>query len=468
MKYEKKELKDHRVEVSVELEKKRFKEEMQIAARKISKESKIPGFRPGKAPYEVVERIYGEELIEERAIENAINKLYPELLKEAEIKPYGPGKLEEIISKDPPKFRFSIPLQPTIDLGAYSSVRHPYKLPIIKNKDIQKAIEGIRLNYSTAEEVKRKSEKGDLVSVKIDALLQKPEEGQDAQILKNTPHQIIVGLTSEEDNFPFPGFSEKIIGLEAGETIEFIYKYPKDSNFENLKNKEVNFSVAIENVKKIIKPELDDEFAKTVGVKTYDEFANSVREQLETAKKNEYDNQYYDELLEKIINKAKIEYPSEMIDDEITDVLKNFEQELAGRDMDLDTYLKLNTKDKNEFIKKDIKPAAKKRLEHALVIDEISRLEKIELEQSELQKEYTRSFLQIRSDPNYKQLQKEFTTKKLSDALVVQAATRLMNQRTLERIKAIANNMGKEESLTKKEEQIKPLENSNKNLMVEK
>jgi FKBP-type peptidyl-prolyl cis-trans isomerase (trigger factor) len=105
----------------------------------------------------------------------------------------------------------------------------------------------------------------------------------------------------------------------------------------------------------------------------------------------------------------------------------------------------LNQREKEEFIEKDVKPAAQKRMEHALVLDQIGRQEKIELDQTELQKEFSRSFMQMQSAPNFKDLQKEFTTKKLSNMVVMQAATRLMNRRTLETLKEIVTGESKKE-----------------------
>ncbi len=105
----------------------------------------------------------------------------------------------------------------------------------------------------------------------------------------------------------------------------------------------------------------------------------------------------------------------------------------------MDTYLKINSREKEDFIEKDIKPAAQKRLEHALVMDEVGRTEKIELDQTELQQEYARSFMQMQSAPDFQKLQKQFTTQKLANVTVMQAASRLMNLKTLEQLKAYAS-----------------------------
>ena len=466
MKFEKKELKDNQVEITVEADNELFQKAKVKAAISISKGSKIPGFRPGKAPYDVVKRTFGEDVIEERAVELLVNQIYPDLLKEAEIKPHGPGNLEEIISKNPPKFRFTVPLEPVIDLGDFKTVRLPYKLPKVERGAVEKVINNLQLTYATAEQADRPAEKGDLVSAKISAVLAIPEKDQEPNILKSTPHQVIIGEQTDEEQFPFNDFGNQLIGLKAGESKEFTHKYSKDTNFDKLHGKEARFSVVVENVKSLTKPALDDAFSKTVGFENFSDLEESIQLQLETRNKNDYENKYFDELMEKIIKKAKLKYPPQMLDDEIKDVLKSVEQDIARQNLDLDTYLKINNREKEDFIEKDIKPAAIKRLEHALVIDEISRQEKIELDQKELQKEYTKSFMQMQSAPNFRVLQKEFTTKKLSNILVMQAASRLMNQQTLEKLKSIAT--GKEENKKKVDTSPVKKENSNKNLIEEK
>ena len=449
MKFEKKLTKDHQVELTVEADVDAFNKSKGKAARLISKESKIPGFRPGKAPYDVVERIYGDEYISEQAIDLLLNDLYPKVLEEAEIKPYGPGKLEEILEKDPPKFKLSIPLNPEVELADYKKIKFAYKLPTIGEKDVNEVLSNLQTKYATAEEVDRKSKNGDMVIIKMSGVILNPDEGQDAEILKDTPHQAFLGDDSQDEKFPFEGFSKKLLGLSKDDTKEFSHKYSKDSDYENLRGKEVKFSIQVESVKNLIKPELDNEFAKNFGMEELKTLKETIQSQLESEKKYEYENQYYNDLLDKLVDKSTIKYPSLALEDEIADVLKNFEQNLAGQNLDLDTYLKINSRKKEDFIEEDIKPAAKKRLEHSLVMDEISRSENIELNQEELHKEYTKSFMQMQAGPEFKKLQKQYTTQKLANLTAMQSASRLLNQKTLERIKAYAN--GEMDEAKKKE-----------------
>jgi len=314
LKFEKKVTEDHQVEVIVETDMEQFKTSKGKAARAISKEAKIAGFRPGKAPYDVVARLYGEEYIEERATDMMLNDLYPEILKEAEIKPYGPGKLDDIMKKNPPKFKLTIPLQPEVELADYKKIKFPYKLPPTDEKEVEKVISNLQTNYATAEEVDRKSEKGDLITVKVDAVLTKPDKDQDAQILKDTPHQVILGENEEDEQFPFSGFSKNLIGLAKDETKEFSHKYAKDSTYEHLRGKEVNFTVKVESVKKLTKPELIDDFAKTLGVEDFKTLQDTIREQLEHEKMHEYDNTYFNDLLDKLVEKSTIKYPPLALD----------------------------------------------------------------------------------------------------------------------------------------------------------
>ena len=439
LKYEKKALDNHQIEITAEVEQEQFNNYKIIAAKKISKESKIPGFRPGKAPYDVIKRIYGEELIAERAVEELVNKIYPDLIKEAEIDPYGPGKLEEIISTDPPKYKFIVPLAPSVDVKEYKSIKKTYKLPKVTEPDIDAVVEDLRTNYATAEDVDRDSKIGDLISVKINATLKNPEEGETAEILKDTPHQTILGDRAEEEQFPFKGFMQKMVGKKTGDTTEFSHKYKKDSIYQKLQGKEALFSVEITNLKELIKPEVNDEFAKMLGSDTVENVRNSIKDQLETSKRNEYENQYFDELLDALVKKSTIKYPPEMLENEVKDVMKSFEQNIARENLDLDTYLKINDREKDDFISEEIEPSAKKRLEQALILEEISKIEKIDIDQKELQAEYSKSFIQMRSAPDFDKLQKKLTTKGISDALVMQAANRLMHKHTLDRLKQIAN-----------------------------
>lgn len=440
MKFEKEILEDQQAKITVELESSLLEEYKTKATRKISSKTKIAGFRPGKAPLDVVKRLYGNEAIEEEAIELLINEIYPKLLKEAEVNPASQGKLEKIESKDPPKFTFMIPLEPEVTLGDYRSIRMDYSPEKASEADVEKVLRQLQLNYSTAVPVDREAHHGDLVDLKIDASIRNPEKGETPDVLKESPYQLILGEeNSVEKIFPFSGFEELVLGLKKDEEKEFLHNYPDDSSYEKLKGKEVQFKITVQGIRELKKPELNDEFAKNLGNdKSFADFKESIKSEINASKLHEYDHKYMDELIDKIISVSQIKYPPQVFEEEKNRVLANFEQNLASQNMDLDTYLKMNQLDKDKFLEEDISTAAKRQLEQYLVLEEIRKAEKIELEKEELQKEYSKSFSEIQANSDIQKLRRQFTVQGLANRVLLQAANRLMNRRVEERLKDIA------------------------------
>ncbi len=439
MKFTKEILDDQQARITVEFETSLLEEFKLKAVRKISSKTKIAGFRPGKAPVDVVKRLYGEDVIEEEAIELLVNDVYPKLLKEAEVNPAAPGRLEKTESKNPPKFVFLIPLEPEVKLGDYHAIKMDYSPEPVKDEEIDKVIHRLQLNYSTAEPVEREAQKGDLVELKINAHLTHPTDGENAEFLKDSPYQLIIGEQDpSEDQFPFEGFESFIIGLKKNEEKNFKFTYSKTSSFEKLQGKEAEFSVLIQNIRELKKPELNDDFAKNLGnYETLAALRDSIKKELEETKTHDYDHKFYDDLVDKVISISEVKYPPQVLEDEIQRVLNNFEQNLATQNLDLNTYLKINQLEKDKFIENEIKSAAKHQLEQYLILEEIRKQEKIELEKEELQKAYSDSLVELQSNSDIKKLRKQFTSKELANRVLLQAASRLINKRVESRLQAI-------------------------------
>ena len=441
LKYEKFFLEDHQVKLEVEFDQKSAAVFEQKAAVKISNRHKIPGFRPGKAPLEVIKRIYGDALIREEAIELLVNDHYPKLLEEAGIKAAGPGKLESIKDEDSLKITFIVPLQAEVVLGDYKTIKHPYNPEIVSEVEIQEVLEQLRYRYSTATEVEREATNGDLVSVQINASLENPAKDEESVILNTTPLQVIIGKSDEkEEPFPFTGFDHHLLGMKTSGSKDIAHSYSKDSVYENLRGKKVLFHVSIESVKELILPELNEEFAKSMGdFNNLDELKEAIRKDLEKSKKSIYDREYYSQLLEKIISCSTIKYSPQMLSEEQEKTLSNFEQDLAQQSLDLDTYIKINKLEKEKFIQDEIVPAAKRQLEESLVIEEIRQKEKIELKEEELEKAYTQTLFEMQATTDIKKLMRRHSKKKVTDAILMRAASRVLNGQVLLRLKEIAN-----------------------------
>jgi len=448
------------MKVVAELEPEVAEQYKRKAVRKIAESAKIPGFRPGKAPADVIRRMYGEKAIEEQAVELMVDDIYPKMLDEAGIKPGAPGSLEEIISVDPPKFSFLVPLEPSVDLGDYRSIRKEFNAPAVEEKEIDAFLQRLRRSYASAEPVERAAEDGDMIYFKLKGELADPKEGEDSILIHETPDQRVIGETSgdEPDDFPFEGFSALLKGLKAGDEKVIEHTYPKDSKYEHLRERKAIYTVVVDTVKMMTPPAMDDEFAQNVGqFENLEQLRGVIRDQLEHTAMHDYEDKYFSELITDLIGKATLKYPPQMLNEEIEHVLDSIKQDLSRQKLDLNTYLKLNQKEEATFITEEVTPIARRRLEQSLVMDAVVDKEKIELKPEELNEAFSRAIQELAQTNDLKKLQKEMGgADKLANAVAMQTATRLINARTLDRLKEIAAGMAEATVTAAGEEPAEP------------
>jgi trigger factor len=440
LKIEQKKRDDHQVNVIVECDSEQLDQYSTKAAQKISRDSKVPGFRPGKAPASVIRRMYGDEYIQNRAIELLVDDIYPLMLDETKIKPSGPGSLEQIISNNPPKFSFIVPLEPEVDLKNYLSIRKTYTPPTLDEVEVKKTLTEFQRMLAVAEPVERPAASGDMVYLKLSGTIQNPSEGQDPFILKESDTQVWIGDESEEEPFPYKGFDNVLVGLSSDETKTVTYKYKKDSKYTDLQGKTVDYEVKVLSVKIMKLPDLNDEFAKSLGnFESYDALVESIRSRLIERNQDSYDKKYFEDLLDEITAQSVIAYPPQMLDDEVEHLLDHFKQDLAEQKLDIDAYLKLNNKEKDKFIEEELKPEAKKRLERSLVLEQVAKSENIQLSQEEISRELNATLSNLQNTKDFQKLNRKSNSQQLMNAMAVQAASRAMNRRVLDLIKSIAS-----------------------------
>jgi trigger factor len=431
---------DHQVSIVAEFEPEFMEKYKRQAARKISQETRIPGFRPGKAPYDIIRRMYGDEAIQKEAIEIMLDKVYPDVLKEAGVEPGGPGSLEEVISQDPPKFSFIVPLMPKVELGEYQSIRKEFNPPSVSGDEVDQVIKNLRANYSTAEPVDRPIEEGDLVSVKVSGEFTHPAEGEDSVAIKENTVQMIVGENEfETDDWPYEGFTRVLVGLNEKDLKEIVYQYPEDYVEEELRGKEVLIKAEVISTKSLHLPELNDEFATSLGeYESVDALRTAIRKNLEDNANRDYENNFYNSLVDQIVELSTIKYPPQVLEEEIERVKHSLEHDLEDRKMDMPTYLKSLNKDEATFIEEEIKPLAKRRLERSMAMDEVARTEHIRLDPQELQREVAGTIEMLQqSDPQYGKL-RGAQAQNFAENLTMETATRLLNREVLNRLKSIA------------------------------
>ena len=426
---------DHQARLTVEFDQETFEGYKRKAARKIASEAKIPGFRPGKAPYDVIRRMYGDGAIDQEAVELLIDALYPKILEEAKIEPGAPGALEDIASMDPLKLVFLIPLEPTVNLGEYRAIRLPYEPETISDEAVEKVMTRLHHNSGTAEPVERSAENGDLVAIVVDAHLTKPDEGQDEKIITGEHAELLVGDTEEQ--WPVPGFSNNLIGLAANDEKTITIIFPEDEENEALRGKDAEFHVKVESVKKMTLPEINDEWAQSMGeFQTVQDLRDDIRHRLEDMRVNEYNNEYFDKLLGLIAAGAEIKYPPQILDDEIEHMLGHLEHDLEHQHMDLDTYFKLMNTDRETFVTNEVRPTAIERIERNLVIQELGRAESITIQDGDMNEVTQEAISELQYIPGIESMRK--ISNDLRQQITMNAMSRVLQRRILQRIKAIA------------------------------
>src|SRR5687768_1602885 len=423
---------NHEARLVVEVEPEKMDTYKRRAARKISERGKIPGFRPGKAPYEIVVRNFGEQSILEQAIDYFVDAEYSNMLKEADVEPGASGALESIDSLEPPKMTFRVPLAPEVDLGDYRSLRLPYEWTVPDEKEVDAAIEELRQMYATTENVEREAQVGDYVLVDVKS---------DITELNRTGFAAFIREEDRDTDWPYAGFARELIGLRSGDTKTVQHKFPADHDLEALQDKDAEMEVTVKTVRAVTLPELDDEFAKTTGTgETLDALREAVKKDVENRSKADYDDKYFVELIEKIKEGATLKYHEHTLEHESEHVLEDLSQRLAGQNMDLDTYFKLRNTTREQFIEEEVKPVAKKRLERSLILDEVVRKEKIEVDNESLDSEFNQTlnalsmqgldFGKIRGGKKGQQ--------RVAQAVAMESANRLLTRRALDVLKTIA------------------------------
>ncbi|MGC8855371.1 MAG: trigger factor [Anaerolineae bacterium] len=453
---------DHQAKLIVEIEQEQMEASKRRAARRLSERGKIPGFRPGKAPYPIVVRHYGEQVIVEEALDLLVDEIYPKILEEAQVEAAGPGTLESIDSLEPPKLTFRVPLIPEVDLGDYRSIRLPYQWTAPDNQEVETALQNLRLMYATTEPVEREIQLGDYVLVDIKASHSKPRAGdQDrSAALSRQGFALMIREEEKQDEWPFPGFSKELLGLKAGESKTIKHKYPKDDQDEALRGETVTFEVTVKAVRGVLLPELDDEFAKMTGIaENLDGLRQFVTRDLESRSQAEYDDQYFEDLIEKIKEGATIKYAPYSLNHETEHVLEDLQQRLAQQGLDLDTYLKMRNLTREQFIKEEVRPVARKRLERSLILDEIIRRENIQVDDAAVNAQFNQTLDELQSQGlNFEQFRSRKDQQRLAEAVTLEAYSRVLTRRALDVMKSIATGkyQGAEASNETTEETTKP------------
>jgi trigger factor len=447
LKIETQNLEDHQVKLTVEVDDENLEQAKRKAAKKIAKRIKIPGFRPGKAPYQVIQRQVGDEALLEESLEILVNENYPKIIEQADIHPYGPGNFENISSFEPLTLEFIVPLMAEVELSDYSEIRFPYELPQVNDEEVEAVVEDLRRRQAVEESVDRPAEVTDHLYMSLSAKkFEDDEEDEAASLIEERSSSVIIAEEGADTSteWPFDGFSRELIGMSNGDDKNLIYTFPEESEFDTLQGVTADFSIKVEDVKSRTLPELDDEFAQSIGeYEDLESLQQEIRTSLEQRSEETYNSEYDDQVMDTIVDGSNIKYPPQMLNNEINEVVHQLESRLGNQGLDLETYLKTRDMDQ-EGLREEATPAAESRLKRSLVLLEIAQKEEIDVSPDDLQKETERmldSLTQYMSEPDLK----KFSSQDMISNLAGNIYGEMRMNRTLEYLRSVAKGEGESE-----------------------
>ena len=375
MKITQDEVVERQTTLHIELDEEDIDPYLQRAYSRVVQNVNIPGFRKGKAPRSIIEQYFGRESLLNEILDSMLPELTGKAITEEDIDAVGMPSID-LEGLDPFQFSAVVPLKPDINLGEYKSIRVEKETPSLPDDAIDERIEQLRLSVASWEPVDRTVQTGDMVSTQIKGTL------DDEVILDESD---AVYLVNEDIGRPFPGFSDKLVGLESDEPSSFDLDIPEDFQDENLAAKNISFEVNIKDIKERVLPELDDAFAQSIG-EGY-ESLEDLREELEKSSINEAETEasraHRENVIQALLESATVELPPLLIEHESTHMVEEQERMVTQANMVLDDYLTSIGKTRTE-LEEESRDEAIGRLTRSFVLSALADEENIDISDDEI------------------------------------------------------------------------------------
>lgn len=399
-----------------------FEKAVNAVYRKQVKNINIPGFRKGKAPRHMIEKMYGSEVF----YEDAMQDCYPEALydaaKEAGLKIVAVESLEAVeAGKDGFTFKTSIVVEPEMEIKDYLGIEVEKKSTEVTDELVNDEIEKVRERNSRMVTVEdRPAQDGDTVVIDFEGFV----DGTAFDGGKAENYNLALG----SGNF-IPGFEEQIVGHNTDEEFSINVKFPEDYQAEELKGKDAEFKIKLHEIKAKELPEVDDEFVKDVSEKeTLDEYKEELKETVAKRLKDEAEKDVDDQIANKLMELVEGEIPDAMYDNQANEMVRDFDMRLRSQGMDIDTYMQYMGMDKNA-LKDMFREEAEKRVKLRLALETIAKKENIEVTDADLDEEYSKMAEAYKMD--VEKVKAAVPAESLTEDLKVQKALALVKDKAV-------------------------------------
>ena len=415
-------LKDCHVQVDVVVDENLWKEAQKKALNKLAQKVKIDGFRPGKAPLEMAKKHIDPAQMFDEAINIVLPDVYKTVLEQEKIEPYARPSVDVLkLSDSNLEVRFVITTAPEIKLGSYKGLKIGKQNPEVTDKDVEDAINTLREQNASLIVKEGEAALGDtLVFDFVGSVDGVAFEGGSAQ-----------NYSLELGSGQFiPGFEDQLVGLKAGDHRDVNVTFPEQYTPE-LAGKAAVFACDVHEVKTKKLPELNDEFVKDLGIKgveTLEALKENKRQELLNKKTNELKGEYLRKLYEEIAKGSEILIPDEMVDSQAESMKKDMEQRMQQSGLTLEQYLQFTGSTEEDFMTK-INEDAKRDITNYFILEEVAKVEKIELsdadvefELAKLAEQYNMSIEEIKKalQPQFEQFKHNLKMTRIEEFLYEQ------------------------------------------------
>ena len=427
MDFKKKNLADSKIELEITVSADEWGNFIKQALEKISADLKVDGFRPGVLlPREVIEREVGLSAIFQEAADLAIKKSYPEIIIENNIQAIGHPKVEiiKMAEGNPFVYKVEVAVLPEVELPDYRSIAedvYSKKQAVeVEEKEIEESLEWLRKTRMKLKPVSRAAQKGDVVEIDFEGTV----DGQVKRELKSENHPVTLG-----EGRMVRGFEDQLIGLKEDEEKEFSLLFPEDYFNQELRGKLVDFKVKVKTVQGKEMPELNDEFAKSLGnFDSVSDLRNKLRENIKEEKEKKEKDRLRGLVLEKIAESAKMDIPEVLIESEVKRMIDELRNNIERTGTTLEKYLQ-EIKKTEEELKKEWRPKAIEQIKIALCLRKIVEKEGIQASEEEINQKVNEL---LQPYQNISEAERAISAEKIKDY----AREIIENQKVFEKLEA--------------------------------
>lgn len=421
-------LEKNMVKLTIEVSAEEFGKAIQGAYNKQKSKISIPGFRKGKVPQAMVEKMYGVEIFYEDAANSLIPENYSKAAAESELDIVSQPEINVVQIEKGKEFIFTaeVAVKPEVTLGEYKGLEVPKADLEVTEEEITAELKKEQdKNARTITVEDRASENGDTVTIDFEGFV----DGAAFEGGAGKDYPLTLGSNSF-----IPGFEDQLVGKNAGEEVEVNVTFPEDYNAEELKGKAAVFKCTIHKIEAKELPELDDEFAQDVSeFDTLEEYKADIKANLEKKKETEAKRAKEDAVVEKAIENAAMDIPEAMIKTQVNQMVDDFARRIQSQGLTMEQYMQF-TGSTIEAIQDQMKPQAVKRIQSRLVLEKVAEVENLEASEEKLNDEIKNLAEMYKMEvEKFQDLIGDYEKEQMKKDLAVQEAVTFLSENAVEK-----------------------------------